>query len=361
MKAIQQVKDKMKYYWQVYKTDQILKLYSNQKYDKIAQNLSTFQKYENFRLNDYNLLFLAISEQNKEFIDVFLDKIKYKEDVLIDQNNPSMFFPITFSTINNLQDISQQLLDKGANIYQPNTNLNTLLHISCFYGKIDAVKYCLEQNMDINAINKDGDTPLHLAIAGKNQEVVKYLLENGANNLIKNNQGNYPIYEAIIAGDIEVAKLLKNTLKQIKDNVYSEVHLAAQQENYDMLDYFSDNGQIGKLQLLDKYKATPLHFAVLAKSEECIRYLLEHKVNINAQDKNGDTPLHLAVSNKDLNSMKILTEFKADAGLQNNEKLSPVDLCYSDRDVSLINFFRSQPQYIHLFRLGKEHEYKGLK
>lgn len=101
-------------------------------------------------------------------------------------------------------------------------------------------------------------------------------------------------------------------------------------------------------------EATPLHYAAMAKSIECARYLLENGARINAQDKMGNTPLHVAVLNKDLEMIKTLVEFNADASIVNKDSMNTIDLCYSDRDISLINFFRSQTQYIKLFRMTKK-------
>ena len=63
MKKFQQnIKENFKYYWSVYKTDQIQRLYFNKKYDRIVTKLKTFEKYEQIKINDYNFLFFLISE-----------------------------------------------------------------------------------------------------------------------------------------------------------------------------------------------------------------------------------------------------------------------------------------------------------
>lgn len=59
-----------------------MRLYGRGKYDKIIKHLSTFKKYEYVKINDYNFIFFAISQENKEFMDKFLNKISYKEEVL---------------------------------------------------------------------------------------------------------------------------------------------------------------------------------------------------------------------------------------------------------------------------------------
>jgi ankyrin repeat protein len=64
-------------------------------------------------------------------------------------------------------------------------------------------------------------------------------------------------------------------------------------------------------------KAYPLHYAVIAKSEECTSFLLGFQAQINVQDQYGNTPLHYAVINKDFNILAILVKYRPDINIRN--------------------------------------------
>lgn len=107
----------IRHYWSVYKTDQILRMYTKGKYDKIAKNLNTFKAYKYININEYPFIFFVISEQNKDCINTFLSKIKYKDSVLNDFQNSSNLTPSSFALLNGLYDIADVLKANGANIF----------------------------------------------------------------------------------------------------------------------------------------------------------------------------------------------------------------------------------------------------
>ncbi len=175
--------------------------------------------------------------------------------------------------------------------------------------------------------------------------------------MISNNNEYYPLHEAVQSGNIEIVDMLMPKLSEVRNlqKKFDVIHLASQLENKDMLQYLlKDKKSFINIRDNKQTDATPLHYAVMAKSTDCARYLLDNGAMINAQDKMGNTPLHVAVLNKDMDMIKALVEFNADAGILNKDQMNSIDLCYSDRDISLINFFRTQPQYIKLFRMTKQ-------
>ena len=57
---------------------------------------------------------------------------------------------------------------------------------------LDAIKYCLELGLDINAVNDNGQTPLHGAVYFGGTLVVPYLVEHGAQLDVINHRGQTP-------------------------------------------------------------------------------------------------------------------------------------------------------------------------
>ena len=63
---------------------------------------------------------------------------------------------------------------------------------------IEAIKFCMQAGIDINATTTTGETALHAAISGRGSEtIVRFLVENGANLTAKNKQGRTPLEVAV--------------------------------------------------------------------------------------------------------------------------------------------------------------------
>ena len=71
--------------------------------------------------------------------------------------------------------------DIKANIEAMNRFGQTPLHHASMNGKIESLKFLLENGANIEAMDKSGKTPLHYAIIFAQIESLKFLLENGAN------------------------------------------------------------------------------------------------------------------------------------------------------------------------------------
>jgi len=74
---------------------------------------------------------------------------------------------------------------------------------------------------------------------------------------------------------------------------------------------------------------TPLLQACLRKNLDVADYLVSHKANVNANDKDGVTPLHLAAEFGGLNRMKLVTlllDNGADPLAKDRDGVTPVDV-----------------------------------
>lgn len=66
---------------------------------------------------------------------------------------------------------------------------------------------------------------------------------------------------------------------------------------------------------LDRFSATPLHYASAFGHEEMVNFLLDNNVDPNAQDKKERRPLHYAAYGGHFEIVQILTRNGADASL----------------------------------------------
>jgi len=65
---------------------------------------------------------------------------------------------------------------------------------------IQAIGFCLDRGVDVNAFNTNGQTALHLAVQRGAEKVVRFLAENGAKLDMKNKQGRTPLDIALGVG-----------------------------------------------------------------------------------------------------------------------------------------------------------------
>jgi len=111
------------------------------------------------------------------------------------------------------KEVAEFLVEKGADIRAVK---NELLKIACQQGKLDLLKYIVEDHniTDLNHVYDDrqhenrNNTLLHFACKKKKKNIVKYLLEKGARVDMKNRRGNTPFHVACHKKDLESVKLL---------------------------------------------------------------------------------------------------------------------------------------------------------
>lgn len=142
-------------------------------------------------------LFSAISANNMEEVSRIIDK------------NPSLIKSrkILGQTVLHeaarygYPEITQYLIDKGANVNSACFSHLTPLHIAVEKDNIEIVDLLLKSSADINARGyRDKFTPLHLAIFNKNIKMAKFLLDHGADPNVKDRSRRTALELAIQKG-----------------------------------------------------------------------------------------------------------------------------------------------------------------
>jgi ankyrin repeat protein len=81
-----------------------------------------------------------------------------------------------------------------------------------------------------------------------------------------------------------------------------------------------------RLETLDQYKRTALHWAAAYGSLDVFNYLLDNGASVTVKDESNNTPLHLAAMNKREGMVRRLLEKGADANAINSEGQTPLFL-----------------------------------
>jgi len=177
----------------------------------------------------------------------------------------------------------------------------TLLHISAYYDKWNAIKFLLEKGANVNAINEDDETPLHLAAENNCTRAVKILLRNEDINVnIRDKSGKTPLHWAALLGYTDIVRAIL-TKKDVKVNVADKggktsLHWAVENDHIDIVKVLLGNG--AKVDIVDRCGKTPLHWAALFGSVDGVRALLQKDANPLVQDGDGKIPRGLTRDNE---------------------------------------------------------------
>ncbi|MCX5661056.1 MAG: ankyrin repeat domain-containing protein [Planctomycetota bacterium] len=151
--------------------------------------------------------------------------------------------------------IARLLLAKKPDLGAAESQGFTLLHVAALCGDAELAKAALDGGLPVDAPSKSGATPLTLASGAGQKAVAELLLDRGAGTPgIPGKAGN--------PGNPGNSGTPGNAANAMKP----------------------------------KLQRGPLHAAAEAGRLEELKSLLDHKLDINAQDERGETPLHRAIA-----------------------------------------------------------------
>ncbi len=179
---------------------------------------------------------------------------------------------------------------------------------------------------DINAPHPlRGDTPLHIAVQYGNNEITKFLLKKGAQIDRLDCSGMAPIHHVAFSGNIEILQMLVEErgadVNQLTMDSETAIFFTLS-KGYEVVFFFLlDHG--ADYNLRDIHGGTLLHRAARKTrnigagenfpSPEIVRKLLDLGINVNSEDKYKATPLYWAL--KTAASEEIVLLLKRRGGL----------------------------------------------
>ena len=169
---------------------------------------------------------------------------------------------------------------QGYNLNVYNKLEQSLVHIASIFGHLSIIKFLVHLSIDYNSKDKNGATPLNLAIYKKHYEITDYL-----HNLIQEN-------------------LKQDDLSNYK----SPIHLAAEIGDNVSIRYYLKTIDIN---IEDKFKNTPLHYAVINNQLDTVLFLIEYKADVNKKNIWNITPLEEAIFSKNDKIANILRKNNA--------------------------------------------------
>lgn len=157
--------------------------------------------------NGFTVLTYAIRKRNRALAMQLLDI-----DAGANAKDKHGFVPIYYAVRDNFLDVSQKLLQKGADIIKPyNADNWSPLHLASKLGYAALVKLMIaeEAYTVVNLITVNGQAPLHLAAIHGSAVVCKDLMDKGAVVDAKDTlKGQTPLHKAAMRGNIDACLTL---------------------------------------------------------------------------------------------------------------------------------------------------------
>ncbi|OQR82028.1 kinase [Thraustotheca clavata] len=182
------------------------------------------------------------------------------------------------STVQQLiEEINQDEKEFDVNRLVDETTQNTLMHIACSNGNLNACKYLFMTGMDLNEPNKMGHTPLFYAADCGNLSLVKWMVSNGA--------------------DIDTDYTMKQCITlpptdRCYDVAFTPLQAACVKGHIEIVDFLVEcNADLSGCAING---VTPLHYACHQSRKDVAKVLLDAGADLHATDKMGVTPMDLA-------------------------------------------------------------------
>ena len=192
-----------------------------------------------------------------------------------------------------------------------------------------------QQPILIKASTKNGTTPILLAVYADHLDIAESLLATG----IEPN-----IFEAAATGRIErVRELLKKdpTLaKAYSPDGWTALHL--NWGHLDIVELLLDSGADINAVSKNKFVATPLQGAAVAKRIELARLLIARGAKLSPRGEDGDSPLHECAGNGAIEIARLLLDHGADINAKNDEVKTPLAIALEYKQSEMAKLLRER-------------------
>lgn len=238
----------------------------------------------------FNPLLAAAIAQHYELVEILIDNgavvgihmaILQKDTHAVKNfliNQPSLInsrrnrgmTPLHLSAISGQLEITEILLNNGANVNFFTPASETPLYQAIKFNNVTVAEFMIDKGADINL-----SLGLQTAALQNNTEMLQLLIRKGGDVNYQNSRVDAPLHIASEKGFIEIAKLLLNNGAHVNikasNNARTPLHYAAKEGKLEiaklLLNYNADINVISGLM------ATPLDYARIASHSEMIDFL----------------------------------------------------------------------------------------
>lgn len=239
--------------------------------------------------------------------------------------------------------VIETMLRHKVNLHCRDADGRTILHGACAHGRPDIVRFLIANGLDPNARDKSGLTPLHEACCEGKVDVVKFLLEIGAERTPRDRFMRTPFTCAWQHGHLPIMRILEpgdddksNPQESLPDVESLPIWSIAKLGYFDQIKKICAEREAKVSEVEPCSGNTALHWAVLAKHDDILRFLLESgKLSPNSMSAHHRTPLHLAASQGNLVAIQEILKHNPKLDLEDKWGATALYLAQSNHQMNV--------------------------
>ena len=232
----------------------------------------------------------------------------------------------------------------------------TLLHEAASQNDRREVERLLAEGANVNSKNSRGETPLHKAVSA---EVAEVLISAGADvEAIEDHENFTPLRQASANGALDIVKvLISHGAKVDAVDKYGStaLHWAVAFGNRAVAEVLLSNGANPNATAPNTFEeddtgVTPIFDAITGDdvgsevwSVLLIDLLLRNGADVNARDKDGETPLFKAVRQQRPDTVWFLLEHGADPNVRNTAGRMASEFAVGDHSLRIKGMLQTRP------------------
>ncbi|XP_028152501.1 ankyrin-1 isoform X2 [Diabrotica virgifera virgifera] len=239
---------------------------------------------------------IAAQKGHLDIVEYFVDNKLYH----VDACSSDLRTPLIWAVIEGQKEVAEYLIQCNADVKKADVFDSIALHYACEsnHEDIEIIEIFISKGSNLDAKTYSGETPLHICVKQGYLSAARRLIESGARSYLERGaSGNSPI------------------------------HLAAQYNQTEMLEYFFKMGISVNFQTVDGYSL--LHVAAIFGRSQMVTFLLQKGANIEGKIvSRGTTALHLASSSNHCDVIQVLLNKRADVMAIDKKGRIPLDFVY---------------------------------
>ncbi|XP_059474055.1 uncharacterized protein LOC132195835 [Neocloeon triangulifer] len=285
--------------------------------------------------------------QCRVFIDSYLSqqRVPFRDNLkhFLNRSKNVSFHRILAEQLNYIVDELKPLLKSllDCKVNERDENGNSLLTLAASFSSAEMCRFLVENGADLSVVDKFGDDSLHLACFSGKLDTIKYLLGlNGFSVEKKGWKGRTALHWAAAKGHIAVAEFLLSQGADVNtrdDDNESPLTLAASFSSAEMCRFLVENG--ADLSVVDKFGDDSLHLACFSGKLDTIKYLLGlNGFSVEKKGWKGRTALHWAAAKGHIAVAEFLLSQGADVNTRDDDNESPLTLAASFSSAEMCQF-----------------------
>jgi ankyrin repeat protein len=195
----------------------------------------------------------------------------------------------------------------------------------------------LDHNAALANADENGQKAIFTAMYFGKPEIAKLLESRGA---------ELDVFAAAMMGRVDKLEELlaanRSLASQVSHDGWTPLHLASFFDAEPAVRLLLNKGAPVGARSTNALRNMPIHAAASRRNAACVKLLIEHGAQVNAQQHGGWAALHAAAQNGDLATAALLVEAGADVNMRAENNQRPLDLAMTKGHQDMVEYLESK-------------------